>query len=619
MSEEINPQLEQLLEYVRQSRGFDFSAYKRSSLGRRVEKRMQVLNVPGYAEYLEYLGAHPSEFTLLFNTILINVTEFFRDEPSWEYLGSEIIPKIMQQKGAHDHIRIWSSGCASGEEAYSVAMCFGEVLGKRGMLERLKIYATDVDEEALATARLGRFSEKAVEHVSRPLLEKYFVQDNGVYEFDRDIRHIVIFGRHDLLQDPPISRVDLLLCRNTMMYFNNESQRRVLARLHFAINDSGYLFLGRAEMLLTHPSLFTPVDLKRRFFAKVRQTAYPDRVSLLTQAADTGKNSNNDDGGAAAVADNAFDLGPEAHLVLDGKGMLARANERARTLLHLGSRDRARHYRELDLPPEVQRVIEQAYNEALASRLKDMQLAELQWTSPSGDPAFYQVVLRPIRGGSNMIDGLSVVLQDITNHRHLQEQLQRSRQELETVSEELQSSNEELETTNEELQSTVEELETTNEELQSTNEELETMNEELQSTNEELHTMNDELRQRGDDLNTANSFLASVLAGIREGLVVIDHLGQITAWNPAAEELWGLRADEVEHKSFFSLDIGLPVDSLATAVRTGLLGETRSVTVQAVNRRGRPVSVTVHVSPLKSDGHEIKGAVLLMQTKPPSD
>jgi two-component system CheB/CheR fusion protein len=619
MNEELNPQLEALLEYVRQSRGFDFSAYKRSSLGRRIDKRMQTLNVSGYPEYLDYLKAHTGEFTLLFNTILINVTEFFRDPPSWEYLAAEIVPKIIQSKGPHEPIRVWSAGCASGEEAYSMTMLWGEALGKQGLMERVKVYATDVDDDALAAARAGRYPEKDMEAVRRPLLDKYFVADDGVYEFDRDIRRTIIFGRHDLLQDPPISRVDLLLCRNTLMYFNNESQRRVLTRLHFALNDSGFLFLGRAEMLLTHPNLFTPVDLKRRFFAKVRLAAYQERVSMLAQAPDAAHGGDGNDDGGPPAAESAFDLAPEAQFVLDAKGTMLRANERARTLLHLGVRDHARHYRELDLPQEVTRIIDQTYTEALASRIRDTRLAEVQWTSASGDPAFYQVVLRPLSGPTGAITGLSVALQDITPQRHLQEQLQRSRQELETVSEELQSSNEELETTNEELQSTVEELETTNEELQSTNEELETMNEELQSTNEELHTMNDELRQRSDDLNSANTYMGSVLSGIRDGLVVVDRSGRITAWNRAAEQLWGLRADEVQQKSFFTLDIGLPVDKLNPVVRGGLAGETRSVTVQAVNRRGKTITCSIDVSPLASAKGEPDGAVLLMRATASSD
>lgn len=613
MSEELNPQLEQLLEYVKENRGFDFTAYKRTGLGRRIEKRIQMLNLPGYAEYFEYLKSHPDEFTLLFNVILINVTEFFRDAPAWEYLGAEIIPRILERKSAHEHVRVWSAGCASGEEAYSAAMLFCEALGKPALLERVKVYATDVDDEALAVARAGRYALKATEGVPRPLLAKYFAQDAEFCDVDRDVRRAVIFGRHDLLQDPPISRVDLLLCRNTLMYFTNESQRRVLGRLHFALRDGGYLFLGRAEMLLTHTNLFTPIDLKRRVFTKVLQTTYPDRVAAHAppgHAGGDGDNSND-----AGMTDGAFELGPGVQFILDAKGLLARANERARMVLHLGARDRTRHYRDLDLPPEVLRAIDQTFSDAPTTRLKDMHLAEVQWTSPSGDPAFYQVTLQPVRGPAGAIAGVSLVLEDITDYRSLREQLQRTRQELDTVSEELQSSNEELETTNEELQSTVEELETTNEELQSTNEELETMNEELQSTNEELHTLNGELRQRSGDLNSVNVFLASVLAGIREGLVVVDRTGQITAWNQAAEELWGLRAAEVEHKSFFSLDIGLPVDQLGSSVRAGLAGEARSVTVQAVNRRGRSISCIVQVSPLKSSTGGIEGAVLLMQGK----
>ncbi|HKX17336.1 MAG TPA: CheR family methyltransferase [bacterium] len=611
MNEEVNPQLEQLLEHVKQSRGFDFTAYKRSSLGRRIEKRMQVLNIANYSDYLEYLKVRADEFTQLFNVILINVTEFFRDAQAWEYLGADILPHILGQKPGQEQIRVWSAGCASGEEAYSAAMLLSEALGKQRLLERAKIYATDVDEDALATARLGRYSEKAVETVPRALLERYFVHEAGVYDFDRDIRRVMIFGRHDLLQDPPISHVDLLLCRNVLMYFNNESQRRVLARLHFAVNEGGYLFLGRAEMLLTHPNLFAAVDLKRRFFAKVHQSAYGDRMTVITQGAGNGAAS--PDRNDAGLADTAFEFGAGAHVLFDAKGHAVRANERARMLLHLGARDRPRHYRELDLPPEVVRIIDQIYTEATTTRLKDMQLDEVQWTSASGDPAYYRVTLRPLREAAGALGGASLVMEDVTGVRNLQDQLHRSRQELETVSEELQSSNEELETTNEELQSTVEELETTNEELQSTNEELETMNEELQSTNEELHTMNDELRQRGEDLNSVNSFLGSVLSGIREGLIVVDRTGQITAWNPAAEDLWGLRADEVQQKSFFSLDIGLPVDQLGPALRDALGGEPRAITVKATNRRGRAIGCTVQISPRRDANGEVEGAVMLMK------
>jgi len=191
MNEQLNPQLEQLLEYVKESRGFDFTAYKRSGLGRRIEKRMQTLGQDGHTTCLDYLKVHPGEFTLLFNTVLINVTEFFRDAPAWEYLAAEIIPRILARKPARDDIRVWSAGCASGEEAYSAVTQFGEALGRPALFDRVKVYATDVDDDALAAARLGRYSEKAVEGVPRPLLEKYFVRDEDSWEFDRDVRRVM--------------------------------------------------------------------------------------------------------------------------------------------------------------------------------------------------------------------------------------------------------------------------------------------------------------------------------------------------------------------------------------------------------------------------------------------
>jgi two-component system CheB/CheR fusion protein len=203
---------------------------------------------------------------------------------------------------------------------------------------------------------------------------------------------------------------------------------------------------------------------------------------------------------------------------------------------------------------------------------------------------------------------------DVTSHRRLQRELEESHQELETAYEELQSTNEELETTNEELQSTVEELETTNEELQSTNEELETMNEELQSTNEELQTMNDELRTRGDELNSSNAFLHSILTSLEGGVAVVDRELRVLAWNEAAEELWGMREQEVRGQHFLNLDIGLPVDGLRTALRKCIAGESGSgLTLEAVNRRGKPIRCQVTCTPLRGPTDEMQGAILLMQ------
>jgi two-component system CheB/CheR fusion protein len=290
MPVEMNAQLEALLDYLKRSRGFDFIGYKRSSLMRRVLKRMQMVGIEDYGDYLDYLEVHPEEFAQLFNTILINVTAFFRDEVAWEYLTQYIIPKILAEKKAGDPVRVWSAGCASGEEAYTVAMLLTEALGSEAFRQRVKIYATDVDEEALAQARQAGYTDKDLQPIPAELRDKYFELAGNRYVFHNDLRRSIIFRQHDLVQDAPIPRLDLLVCRNVLMYFNAETQARILACLHFALNDTGFLFLGRAEMLLTHANLFNPADLKYRIFTKapkvnLRDTA-GDVIGIICAALD---------------------------------------------------------------------------------------------------------------------------------------------------------------------------------------------------------------------------------------------------------------------------------------------------------------------------------------------
>lgn len=607
MTEDVNQGLEALLAYLNQSRGFDVTAYKRSTLQRRIEKRMQSLNVPSFADYEDYLEVHPGEFTYLFNVILINVTEFFRDQPAWEFLATHVVPHIIEAKGPHDLIRVWSAGCSSGEEAYSATMLFAEALGIERLRERVKVYATDVDEEALGAARLGNYPPASLEQVPTHLREKYFEQESGHYAFHKEARRVVIFGRHDLLQDPPISRVDLLLCRNTLMYFNYDSQSTILSRFHFALNNGGFLFVGRAEMLLTHNHIFTPVELKRRVFTKVVKDALTERMSMLLRANNVGLVGSPTP--EKSILDVAFDVTRTPQVILDAEGNLLSANERARTLFRLSRRDLGRPFRELESPSwgsEVQHSIEQASAGHMPAKIVDV-----DWPATGGDHRHYEVGIRPLADTRGTLVGISVLFEDVSSYRDLEGQLQRSRQDLETTSEELQSSNEELETTNEELQSTVEELETTNEELQSTNEELETINEELQSTNEELHTMNDELRLRSGELNTANAFLESILTSMRSGIVVIDREGAIRAWNSAAEDLWGLRPEEVRGRSLVGLDIGLPVGRLNESIRACLGGQMTETMLDATDRRGKPIRCRVSCAPLSS-GRDVQGAILTM-------
>ena len=216
--------LETLLEFIKETRGFDFTGYKRSTIERRVAKRMADLEIGEYDEYLDYLQLHADEFVELFNALLINVTSFFRDPQTWEHLADTILPQLLASRPSDAPFRVWSAGCASGEEAYTVAMVLARVLGEEQYRERVKIYATDVDEAALDQARYGAYAPRQLEDVPPGALERFFERTDQRYVFRKDLRRSVIFGRNDLVQDAPISRIDLLVCRNTLMYFTAETQ-----------------------------------------------------------------------------------------------------------------------------------------------------------------------------------------------------------------------------------------------------------------------------------------------------------------------------------------------------------------------------------------------------------
>ena len=278
MAEDEN--FEDLIKYLKEARNFDFSGYKRSSLARRVNRQMQDVGISGYDEYRDYLELQPEEFTALFNTILINVTSFFRDADAWTHLREVVIPELLRTS-SRERIRVWSAGCASGEEAYSLAICLAEVLGGDEFRRRVKIYATDVDEEALTEARQAVYTERDLQGLPSELRERYFEAVGERWAFSKELRRSVIFGRNDLIMNAPISHIDLLVCRNTLMYFNSETQATILRRLHFALEPEGVLFLGKAEMLLSHGDLFKPSDLRRRFFAKVPEPALRDRSRLI--------------------------------------------------------------------------------------------------------------------------------------------------------------------------------------------------------------------------------------------------------------------------------------------------------------------------------------------------
>jgi two-component system CheB/CheR fusion protein len=596
-----------LLQHVQRARGFDFSGYKTASLERRIKKRLDALGLDDYAAYQDHLEANPAEFRELFDTILINVTGFFRDREAWEYVASELVPILIARAADEQPIRVWSAACASGEEAYTVAMVLAEALGEQEFRRRVKIYATDIDEEALLTARQGQYPREALDPVPEDLREKYWTQSPSGYVFRPDLRRSLIFGRNDLVRDAPISRIDLLLSRNSLMYFTTETQAAILRHFNFSLNDDGFLFLGKSEMLLTHNTLFKPYAMKWRVFTKVPRLGLRDRFSFLAGPTAADELSET----YQHLREGAADRAPTAQVVLDANGFLVFANRSARNLFNLAASDLGRPIQDLEIsyrPIELREPLAQARTQGAA-----VSLGPVRWTTAAGDHHDFAVELLPLHNSGPEILGVSVTFTDVTEIVRLTRESEDARHQLETAYEELQSTVEELETTNEELQSTNEELETTNEELQSTNEELETMNEELQSTNDELEAMNDVQRERADEVERLNSFIEGILATLGVAVVVLDDEQTVKVWNALSTDLWGLRADEVDGKPFFALDMGLPLDRIRGPVRAAL-SENRqeTVSVEAVDRRGRGFTCTVRSLPLHTDGSSSYGVVLLM-------
>jgi two-component system, chemotaxis family, CheB/CheR fusion protein len=604
-----NQDLEALLEYLRDSRGFDFSGYKRATLERRIRKRMGEVEVETYNDYIGFLEANPREFSELFNTILINVTGFFRDGDAWDYLRDEILPELVASVPDDEQIRVWSAGCASGQEAYTAAICLLEVLGEETFKRRVKIYATDIDEEALAEARAAVYPPKAFEDLPQELIDKYFVENGRGLGFRPDLRRSVIFGRNELLQDAPISRIDLLICRNVLMYFTVEAQTRILSQLNFALRDRGFLFLGKSEMLVRHSDFFTPVDIKRRVFRRIPRRNIGERVQVIGDAAF------GDEAIARRHADlreAASSIGPVARLVVDSQRFLVDANNRASELFAIGPADIGRPLQDLEVsyrPLELRSPLDRAFEGGQPVAAGRVELGE------TPNERILEVEITPIAGLGQAPMGAAITFADVTEFARLATEHGNSKRELETAYEELQSTVEELETTNEELQSTNEELETTNEELQSANEELQTMNEELTSTNDELEAMNDEQRRHSEELDRLNLFLEGILGNLGVGVAVVDRENKIQLWNANSQDLWGLRPDEVEGVDLLTLDIGLPIAELREPLEdaTSTAAKSTDLILDSVNRRGRAFQCEVRVMPLFSASQGLFGGIVLMR------
>jgi two-component system CheB/CheR fusion protein len=411
LTDEERGDFEELLDYLKRNRGFDFTGYKRPSLVRRVSLRMKAVGVDNFRDYLDFLQVDPDEFTSLFDTLLINVTTFFRDPPAWEFLASEILPGLLAGKAPTDPIRLWSAGCASGEEAYTLAIVLAELLGVDEMRQRVKIYGTDIDEDALTIARHATYTPKDLSAMAQPMVEKYFEKVGANLIFRKDLRRAVIFGRHDLVHAAPISHIDLLACRNTLMYLNSETQARVLARMHFALEEGGILFLGKAEMLLSHNELFSPLELKRRIFVKVPKDNLRERLSVI-----------NEGGGYEPMEyplsyrrarEIALDAVPGATVVVHHTGAVAMVNAAARRLFGLTGRDVGRPFQDLEIsfrPTDLRSAIEKVQKEQ-----RPLLIEQVPWSGGPDSTDCLDVHVVPLAEAGGYAVGVAVTFIDVSD------------------------------------------------------------------------------------------------------------------------------------------------------------------------------------------------------------
>lgn len=424
--EDYNPDFEALLDYLKQNCGCDLTLYKRASLMRRFQHRMQQLDIENYTNYLQYLQAHPEESAPLLDTILINFSGFFRDADAWDYLANTVIPQIITSKQPQQKIRVWSAGCAGGQEVYTLAMLLGEALGIEQYLQQVQIFATDLDDSALKLARQGSFSENEVVGIPRELLSKYFEKIEQRYVFDFKLRSTFVFGRHNLAINAPMSKIDLLVCRNVLIYFNLQTQATVLVRFHFALTNKGFLFLGKSESLANN-NLFNPVSLKHRIFAKGQNLTLNDHLLIRPQTRQ--KKAHLSATTQARVWQTAFMESPFAQLAIDTKGYLIAANDQAYALFGLKDSNLGARVQNL----EIGRVVNlSVLIRQLNSDRRALQEQNVKWVTETGT-TYLDIYIKPILDESGTLLGANLIFIDITKHIHLENELESLRAKMATL------------------------------------------------------------------------------------------------------------------------------------------------------------------------------------------
>lgn len=602
-------------------RGHDFSGYKTKTFFRRVRRRMQVHQLASMSKYIDELRKNENEVISLFRDLLINVTNFFRDPDAFRLLAEKIVPKLFEGKGAKDAVRIWVPGCATGEEVFSLAILVREHMDNVSVHPKVQIFATDIDEPALGVARQARYPGHLLDGVSEERRRRFFRLDGASYVLDAEVRELCIFSPHNLIHDPPFSRMDMVSCRNLLIYFGPELQKQVIPTFHYSLKPGGFLFLGTSESIGLHGHLFSPVDKKFRIF-QARET--PSQMPRLPNLTGQDRSFPLQDVRGSGTRDMAAALKQvaewqileryaPAHVIITADGDIlhysagtgrfleAAAGMPSRQLMTV-----ARRGLRLDLRSALREAVE---NKRTAVR------GNLTVERDEDQTQVVTVTVEPLREGVSPEPLFLVVFspQAAPQPAFIRPATEKLNAEIEAdlraTKDKLQSTIEEYETALEELKSSNEELVSVNEEVQSSNEELEASKEETQSLNEELNTINAELHSKVEELDRANADLRNLFESTRIATIFLDRNLVIRTFTPAAASFFNLRP----------ADVGRPLTELASQLDYPELKDH----ITGVFETGEPLdhhlaqdkegkSYLVRLIPYRRSGNRVDGVVVTM-------
>ncbi|MEO5372761.1 MAG: PAS domain-containing protein [Alphaproteobacteria bacterium] len=617
----VTEAMEALYVLLRTMAGHDFSRYKNKTFLRRVERRMHVRQIDDLSAYVDFVRTDPEEVHLLFRDLLIGVTNFFRDAESFQALQERVIPRLFEGKRADDVVRVWVPGCATGEEAYSIAILLQEWLDRMDPPVRIQIFASDLDERALSTARLGQYPERLLENVSPERVARFFTSDGTNCTVVKSIRDVCLFSLHSLIRDPPFSQLDLISCRNLLIYLDVTLQNQVIPLFHYALRSGGFLFLGPSENIGQHGALFSPIDKKHRVFQRRSQVArtmvfplLPQSGWLMRQPRDVATNDTTSQDLARRVESRMIEKHAPAHVVVNrdgevvhfsahtGRYLEAPAGAPSSNLMSM-VRDGLRHAVRSTLQETIESrgtVTREGITFDVDGGQQTVSLVVEPINEPGREEGLWLCVFRDV-GPTRFNDRPAQPVDQPAHDQsvtQLERELQQTRERLQTAEEEHVSSLEELKSANEELQSV-------NEELQSTNEELATSKEELQSVNEELQTVNIELMTKVEETDRANSDLRNLFDSTRIATIFLDRDMTIRSFTPAISEIFKL----------IQSDRGRPLSDIASLLDYGSFSDDVRTTIDTLQTIEKNISHSsgqshylVRILPYRTVDNRIDGA-----------